>query len=204
MRNLEIDALEQQGRGGFVAELDVLERDLPLNGWHHNPIGIIRRCLLGVVDHITQAFQREGGFLHGLPDGGHAQDRACDIASDHSESDQLTKAQLAIQYQRGASPDQQKAGELIEKGAQRISNGADNRVIKTLGNEIGVEILPFPAAAQFDVLRLHGHHAAQHLDEMALGLAAGHRSCLQLLAHNRRNHQGETDQKRNHGQGKKC
>ena len=181
--------------------MNILKLDPAFNRRHDDAIGIVFRRLLRMVNHIAEPLQGQRRFLHRLPDRGHAQQRAGDITGNDPEGDQLTEAEITTQDQRGSTPDHQQAGEFVEEGTEGVGRGAEQGVIKTLGDKIGVKILPFPATAQLDVLGFHRHHAAQHFDQVALGTGIGHRPTLNLGAHHRRHRQGEHHQHRNHRQG---
>ena len=181
--------------------MNILEDDLSIDWRHDDAAGVVLRRLLRVVNYITETLQRKGGFLHGLPDGGHPQQWTGDITGDDPEGDQFTEAEFPIQHQGCAAPDHQQTRQLIKEGTKGVSSGAEQGVVETLGHKIRIEILPLPATAQFDVLGLNSHHAAQNLYKMALGAGVGYGTALQLIAHQGRHREGERNQHWNDSQG---
>ena len=101
----------------------------------------------------------------------------------------------------GPTPDDEEAREFVEEIVDAAGCGANQGDIKAFCDVIRVELLPLPAASKFNILGLHGDHAADHFEQVALGFSAGQGPFLQARTHQGRYKNGETHQDGNHGQG---
>ena len=89
---------------GVESETDVLELNFSLNGRQRNRLCIF--WLFGLsINNISQSLNRDLKRLNRLPGACQTNDGTNDIATDDSESDQLSNRELAFQHQIGTDPE---------------------------------------------------------------------------------------------------
>ena len=121
-----------------------------------------------MIDDVRQALQRQRGLLEVLPEVGHPQQRAGDVARQDPEGDQLTQGHLTFEHQRGTNPEDNQTGELLQELTGRSGCCAGDDVAEARLDLSAVELLPAPTAMDLHALALDRLHPAEGFHQMAL------------------------------------